>query len=71
MKLLKELRTRRRAYKDIIAFDDAQEAESAGYHMLYHDELTGGDIYGKPLDADYPKVCAVGVVLDGVKENNR
>lgn len=71
MKLLKELRTSRRIYKDLIAFDNAQEAEQAGYHMLYHDELTGGTIYDKPIDVDYPKVCAVAVVLDAVKENNR
>lgn len=70
MKLLKELRTSRRTYKDLIAFDNAQEAESAGYHILYHDELTGGTIYGKPIDENYPKVCAVAMVLDGVKENN-
>ena len=71
MKLLKELQTSRRTYKNVITFDNAQEAESAGYHILYHDELTGGDIYGKPLDENYPKVCAVAVVLGGVKENNR
>lgn len=71
MKLLKELRTSRRTYKDVIAFDNTQEAEQAGYHMLYHDELAGGTIYGKPIDENYPKVCAVTVVLDGVKENNR
>ena len=71
MKLLKELETSRRTCKDVIAFDNVQEAESAGYHILYHDELTGGDIYGKPLDENYPKVCAVAVVLDGVKENTR
>lgn len=71
MKLLKELETSRRTYKDVIAFDDAQEAENAGYHILYHDELTGGDIYGKPIDENYPKVCIVAVVLGGVKEINR
>lgn len=70
MKLLEELRTSRRTYKNLIAFDNAQEAENAGYHILYHDELSGGTIYGKPIDADYPKLCAVAVVLDGVKDNN-
>ena len=69
MKLLKELRTSHRNYKDLIAFDNAQEAEQAGYHMLYHDELAGGTIYGKPIDKEYPKVCAVAVVFDEEGQN--
>lgn len=70
MKLLKELHTNRRTYKDLIAFDDAQEAKNAGYHMLYYDELTGSAIYGKPLDPAFPKVCLVAVVFDAEKCQN-
>ncbi len=70
MKLLKGLRTNRRTYKDLIAFDNAQEAKNAGYHMLYYDELTGGTIYGKPLDPAFPKICLVAVVFDTEKCQN-
>ena len=64
MKIMKTLKTSRRTYKDIIAFDSPQEAEDAGFHVLYHDEVSGGTIYGKPLDPAFPKVCRVAVVFE-------
>ena len=69
MKLIETLKTSDRTYEDIIAFDDAKEAEDAGFHALYHDEICGGTIYGKPLNPDFPKVCRVAVVLDAGKTN--
>ena len=64
MKVMKTLKTSRRTYEDIIAFDSPQEAEDAGFHVLYHDEVSGGTIYGKPLDPAFPKVCQVAVVFE-------
>ena len=64
MKVMKTLKTSRRTYEDIIAFDSPQEAEEAGFHVLYHDEASGGTIYGKPLDPAFPKVCRVAVVFE-------
>lgn len=70
MKMLKRLETSRRTYEDIIAFDSPQEAENAGFHILYHDEAFGLTIYGKPLDSAFPKVCHVAVVFDAGRCQN-
>lgn len=70
MKILKTLETSRKTYEDIIAFDSPHEAAVAGFHILYHDEVSGGAIYGKPLDPAFPKVCRVAVVFDAEECQN-
>lgn len=70
MKMLKSLKTSRRTYEDIIAFDSLQEAVDAGFHILYHDEVSGDTVYGKPLDPAFPKVCRVAVVLNAERYQN-
>ena len=50
--------------RTFLRFDSPQEAEEAGFHVLYHDEASGGTIYGKPLDPAFPKVCRVAVVFE-------
>ena len=70
MRMLKSLKTSRRTYEDIIAFDSPQEAADAGFHMLYHDEVSGNTVYGKPLDPTFPKVCRVAVVLNAERYQN-
>ena len=62
--------TASRQWTKIIAFDSPQEAADAGFHILYHDEVSGGAIYGKPLDPAFPKVCRVAVVFDAEKRQN-
>ena len=67
MKQITALTTAKRTYKDILVFDTPQEALSAGYHLLYHDEQAKVTIYGKPIDPDYPKIVLPAAVPDGVK----
>ena len=69
MKRIAALTTAKRTYKDILLFDTPQEALSAGYHILYHDEQAKVSIYGKPIDPDFPKIILPAAVPDGVKEN--
>ena len=69
MKYIETLKTSRRTYEDVIAFDSPQEAENAGFHILYHDEASEGTTYGKPLDPAFPKVCRVAVVFDEKCQN--
>lgn len=69
MRILKTLETSRGTYEDIIAFDSPQEAANAGFHILYHDETSGGTIYGKPLDPAFPKICRAAVVFDEKRQN--
>ena len=69
MKRIAALTTAIRTYKDILVFDTPQEALSAGYHMIYHDEQTKVSIYGKPIDPAYPKIVLPAAVPDSVKEN--
>ncbi|MBQ6480474.1 MAG: hypothetical protein IJI45_05100 [Anaerolineaceae bacterium] len=69
MKRIAALTTAKRTYKDIPVVNTPQEALSAGYHMLYHDEQARVTIYGKPIDPDYPKIVLPAAVPDGVKEN--
>ena len=44
--------------------------ESYADFAYYYDELTGGTIYGKPLDPAFPKICLVAVVFDTEKCQN-
>ena len=69
MRMMDTFTTSRRTYKDILVFDTAADAYAAGYHMLYHDEQAKATIYGKPIDAGYPKVLTPAVVFDPVEEN--
>lgn len=69
MRMMDTFTTSRRTYKDILVFDTAAEASAAGYHMLYRDEQAKATIYGKPIDAGYPKVLTPAVVFDPVEEN--
>ena len=69
MKRMETLTTTKRTYKDILVFASSQEALSADYHMLYHDEQAKVSIYGKAIDPDYPKIVLPAAVPDGVKEN--
>ena len=67
MKLMKELTTSERTYRDIIVFDTPQEACAAGYHMLHHDEQAKVTIYGKPIDPEYSRLLIPAAVLDSFK----
>jgi len=69
MKRIATLTTAKRTYKDILMFDTPQDAQAAGYHVLYHDEQVKALIYGKPIDPDYPKIMLPAAVSDSVKEN--
>ena len=48
MKLLDKLETARKTWKNVIVFDNHEEATEAGFRILYEDALCGGTVYGKP-----------------------
>ena len=66
MRLIERLETSRKVWKNALVFDTAEEAQDNGFRGLYHDDLCGGTVYGKPKDT-YGIMWMPGVVFD-VKE---
>ena len=62
VKRLEILETEKRTYRDVPVFEAAEDAEAAGYHLLYHDAKSGMAVYGRPIDGAYPRVLTIAEV---------